>query len=57
MEFELLGNMLVRSSLMKSRKRLARDVFDAFATRTGLVNDVIDTAGDKAVALTLCLLL
>ena len=57
MEYELLGNMLVRSSLMKSRKRLACDVFDAFATRTGLVNDVIDTAGDKAVALTLYLLL
>ena len=45
--------MLVRSSLMKSRKRLARDVFDAFVTRAGLVNDVTDTAGEKAAALTL----
>ena len=27
---------------MKSRKRLARDVFDIFATHTGLVYDVND---------------
>ena len=29
--------MLVRSLPMKSRNRLARDVFNAFATRTGLI--------------------
>ena len=31
---------LVRSLPMKSRKGLVRDVFDAFATDTGLVYDV-----------------
>ena len=31
---------LVRSLPMKSRKRLVRDVFDAFATDAGLVYDV-----------------
>ena len=35
--------MLVRSFQMKSRKGLVRDVFDTFATRSGLVYDVTDT--------------
>ena len=35
--------MLVRSSPMKSRKRLARDVLDTSATRAELVHDVTDT--------------
>ena len=34
--------MLVRSLPTKSRKRLARDVFDTFATHARLVYDVID---------------
>ena len=35
--------MLARALQMKSRKMLARDVFDTFATHPGLVYDVIDT--------------
>ena len=35
--------MLVLSSSMKSRKRLDRDVVDAFATHSGLVHDVTET--------------
>ena len=39
---------------MQTRKRLARDVFDAFVKQSSLVNDVIDThpVGDKMAALT-----
>ena len=35
--------MLVRFLSMKSRKVLASDVFDTFATHSGLVRDVIGT--------------
>ena len=34
--------MTVRSLPMKNRKRLARDVFNAFAAHTGRVYDVTD---------------
>ena len=34
--------MLVPSQLMKSRKSLAQDVFDTFATHSGLVHDVTE---------------
>ena len=34
--------MLVRSLLTKNIKRLARDVFDTFATNTGVAGDVTD---------------
>ena len=45
--------MLIRSSTMKSRKSLARDVFATFATLVRLVDDiVIQTAGRKVAALT-----
>ena len=35
--------MLVRSFAMKSRERLARDVFDIGATQSGLAYDVADS--------------
>ena len=35
--------MLVRSSPTKSRKRMVRDVFDAFAIHSDIVHDVTDT--------------
>ena len=49
-EFELPSRgatMLVRSFPMKSTKRLAPDVFDAFATHSGLVYDVCWAQNDS----------
>ena len=39
--------MLVPSQLMKSRKRLAQDIFDTFATHSGLVHDVTEIVLSK----------
>ena len=47
--------MLLCSLPMKSRGRLAHDVFDAFATNVALVRDIMmtQTAGHKMAMLTL----
>ena len=45
--------ILVHSLAVKSKKRLAHDVFDTFATQFGLAYEVTDkTAGHKMAVLT-----